>query len=249
MRTNILLAAILVWLVQMAGAAPATNELAGNWLGTLDAGGTKLRLIFRISQSSGGGWTATMDSLDQGARGIPVETVSLKDKTLRLEVAAVNGGYTGTLDTAGNKATGQWTQSGQALPLILEKQSGTNVIVAAEKLPAADVAANKLAAQKIAGTWDGTLTAGAAKLRLRFHITKSAAGAATGTMDSLDQGATGIPLRAITLKDGKVHFAVPGIGGVYEGKLGAAGSSLTGDWQQGGQSIPLELKQAAAKPK
>jgi uncharacterized protein len=245
MRTKILLAAVLALLVQIARAAPATNELAGNWQGTLDAGGTKLRLLFRITKASGG-WTATMDSVDQGARGIPVETVSLKDKTLRLEVAAVNGGYAGTFDAAGTKATGQWTQSGQSLPLILEKQSGTNVTMAVEKLSPADAAANKLAAQKVAGTWDGTLSVGPTKLRLRFHITKTAGGAATGTMDSLDQGANGIPLSAITLKDGKVHFAAPGIGGVYEGKLGAESSSLTGEWQQGGQSIPLELKQAAA---
>jgi hypothetical protein len=63
-------------------------------------------------------------------------------------------------------------------------------------------------------------------------------------MDSLDQGANGIPISAITLKDGKVRFEVPQIGGVYEGTLATDGSTLSGQWQQGGHSSPLDLQKA-----
>ena len=105
----------------------------------------------------------------------------------------------------------------------------------------------KQAALKVAGTWNGTLATGAASLRLRLNIAKSSAGAATGTMDSLDQGANGIPLSTITLKDGKLRFEAKGIGGVYEGELTPDGAKLKGQWQQGGQSLPLEFAKAAAK--
>ena len=45
------------------------QEVAGSWHGNLEVGGTKLRLVFHLAQSEGG-WRATMDSPDQGARGI-----------------------------------------------------------------------------------------------------------------------------------------------------------------------------------
>jgi hypothetical protein len=79
------------------------------------------------------------------------------------------------------------------------------------------------------------------------NISKSSPGNATGTLDSLDQGANGIPLSTITFKDGKVRFEARGIGGVYEGKLAADGLTLTGQWQQGGQTLPLEFKKPATK--
>lgn len=245
MKKTILLLAVtaLMWSAAAFGAA-ATNDVAGNWNGTLAAGPVKLRVVFKISKGAGGGLTAKMDSLDQGARDIPVDTVTVKDKTLRLEVKSVKGVYEGMLDAGGTKATGQWTQGPQSLPLTLEKRAGTDSALEAEKLSPADQAANRQAALKVAGTWNGVLATGATSLRLRLNLSKSGSGTATGTMDSLDQGATGIPLSAITLKDGKVRFEARGIGGVYEGTLAADGSTLNGQWEQGGQTLPLEFKQA-----
>jgi hypothetical protein len=225
-----------------AAFGAATNDLTGNWSGTINAGSIKLRVVFKITKSVSGELTAKMDSPDQGARDIPVDAVSVKDKTIRMEVKVVNGFYEGTLDAAGTKATGQWTQGPQSLPLILERGQGAGTLSETEKLSPADLAASKLAAEKIAGIWNGSLAAGAVNLRLRVKISKTTTGAAAGTLDSLDQGANGIPLNAITYKDGKVRFEARGIGGVYEGTLAADGSTLTGQWQQGGQTLPLDFK-------
>ena len=41
-----------------------------------------------------------------------------------------------------------------------------------------------------------------------------------------------------------MRFEVPGIGGLYEGALAADGSALTGQWHQGGQTLPLDLQRA-----
>jgi hypothetical protein len=243
---SLLAATVLMWSAVAFGAA-TTNDLTGNWNGTLEVGSIKLRVVFKITSAGGGGLTAKMDSIDQGARDIPVDAVTVKDKTLRMEVKSVNGVYEGTLDGAGMKATGQWTQGPQSLPLTLEKRRGTDSAFEAEKLSSADQAANKQAALKVAGTWDGALATGAATLRLRLKISKSSTGAATGTMDSLDQGAMGIPLSAITLKDGTVRFEARGIGGVYEGKLASDDSTLKGQWQQGGQTLSLDFKKATTK--
>jgi len=221
--------------------------MVGSWNGTLDAGSIKLRVVFKISKDAGGGLTAKMDSIDQGARNIPVDTVTVKGNVLHMEVKAVHGVYEGTLDATGRKAAGEWTQGSNSLPLTLEKGEASNSAFEKEMLSSADQAANKQAALKLAGTWNGTLAAGTANLRLRLNLSRSSTGTATGTMDSLDQGANGIPLSAITLNDGKVRFEARGIGGVYEGTLAADGANLTGQWRQGGGTLPLDFKKATAK--
>ena len=75
-----------------------------------------------------------MDSLDQGARDIPVETITVKGNTVRLEVKTVQGVYAGALNDAGNKMTGTWKQGGQSLPLTLERSQGTEVASEPEPL-------------------------------------------------------------------------------------------------------------------
>jgi hypothetical protein len=74
---------------------------------------------------------------------------------------------------------------------------------------------------------------------------KTAAGTATGTIQSLDQGAHDIPLSAITCKEGVIHFEARGIGAYYDGTLRSSGVMLGGEWHQSGQSFPLEFKKAA----
>ena len=247
MKNAISLLAAIGLLTPVLAFSAATNDATGNWKGTLDVGSVKLRLVFKINKTAGGDLNAKLDSLDQGVRDIPVDTVTVKNKAMRLEVKTIDGVYEGTIDAAGTKAIGQWKQGAQALPLTLERVQGAEPASEAEKLSPSDLAASKQAAQKIAGTWNGTLAVGAANLRLRLNISKTAAGAATGTMDSLDQGANGIPVSTITHKEGKVHFEVSGIGGVYEGTLAADGLALSGHWHQGGQTMPLDFTKAPPK--
>jgi hypothetical protein len=246
MEKMISLLAVTLLSSALGFGASATNDIVGNWKGTLDVGSVKLRLVFRISKDAAGKLTAKMDSLDQGARDMPVDTVTFKDGKLRMELKSISGVYEGTLDKAGKNVTGQWTQAGQPFPLALERSQGTTVASEAEALLPADLAASQQAAQKLTGSWNGTLNAGGTNLRLLVKISKAASGAATGTMDSLDQGAKDIPLSRITYKESNVRFEAPGIGGVYEGTLASDGATLAGQWQQGGQSLTLDFKKAAS---
>lgn len=95
------------------------------------------------------------------------------------------------------------------------------------------------------GHWFGTLDAGAAKLRLALHIEKGADGALSGKMDSIDQGANGIPLSAVTAQEKAFSFTIPAIGGSYKGTLNAAGDGIDGTWSQGAGSLPLSFKRTA----
>lgn len=94
------------------GASPAD----GIWLGTL--GGT-LRVQLQLKLGPAG--TCALDSLDQGAPGIPCNNLQLSGQTLTFDVPAVQGKYSGTLSADGKTISGTWTQ-GTPQPLVLERQ-------------------------------------------------------------------------------------------------------------------------------
>lgn len=92
----------------------------GTYLGTLQAGPARLRLVFRIERARGERGAGTMDSLDQGAMGIPCESVVLRaDRSVTLRCAAVRGEFVGTLNADASEIDGTWTQGGQDFPLLL----------------------------------------------------------------------------------------------------------------------------------
>src|SRR6266852_6124340 len=95
-------------------------------------------------------------------------------------------------------------------------------------------AATFSSAQDVTGDWNGTLKPGGAELRLVLHITKNADGSLKATLDCIDQGADGIPVNAVTLKDSKLNLTVDAVRGTYEGKVNANASEIAGTWTQGG---------------
>ncbi|HLO00248.1 MAG TPA: alpha/beta hydrolase [Pyrinomonadaceae bacterium] len=96
----------------------------GTWQGTLETGGAKLRLAFEITKSPDGTLTGNLDSLDQGAMDIPINSIVLKDTNLRLEIKIIGGVYEGTLDEEGTTIVGHWEQGGVKLPLTFRRSSG-----------------------------------------------------------------------------------------------------------------------------
>src|SRR2546429_8902775 len=89
MRRVFFLAAIL------AGPLPA-QDVTGLWLGTIRSGPTSLRIAVHINRNADG-LNGTLDSLDQGANGIPMSSVIQQGKSVKLEVQQVGGSYAGTL--------------------------------------------------------------------------------------------------------------------------------------------------------
>ena len=98
------------------------SDIDGAWAGTLDTGSMKLRIVFHISNTEAG-LTATMDSPDQGATGIPVTSVTRGGSSLKLELKQAGGGFEGKIDDALSTIDGTWTQGGGSLPLILKRSN------------------------------------------------------------------------------------------------------------------------------
>ncbi len=111
------------WAQEAVPAPAPPPSVAGIWEGALNADGQRLRIVFHIGQAPKGGLSATMDSPDQGAAGIPVSGVTFEKGRLRLEVEAVGGHYFAELEKDGT-LQGTWSQSGAALPLTLHRTGG-----------------------------------------------------------------------------------------------------------------------------
>jgi bla regulator protein blaR1 len=104
--------------------------------------------------------------------------------------------------------------------------------------------ASALQAQNITGAWQGTLKAGPRDLRIVIKISLED-DKPKAVMYSLDQaGGQPIPASAFTKDGSNIKMTVAGIGGNYEGKLSADGSSIAGTWTQGGAPLPLNLTRA-----
>jgi pimeloyl-ACP methyl ester carboxylesterase len=98
------------------------------------------------------------------------------------------------------------------------------------------------------GSWIGTLQIGPSQLRIVFNIKADSAGAMSATLDSPDQGATGIPVSGVVLKGDSLMLGVLAVGGEYAGRLEAGDTTITGTWRQGGMSLPLIVRRSAKPP-
>ncbi|MBU4330959.1 MAG: alpha/beta fold hydrolase [Acidobacteria bacterium] len=94
----------------------ADKRIEGSWLGTLNAMGTELRLVFNISRSEDGTLAATMDSLDQGSMGNPMDGVRFEDGKWILELKRAGVTYTAELSEDGQTLKGIFKQGGFTAP-------------------------------------------------------------------------------------------------------------------------------------
>ena len=207
--------------------SPTPQSIAGDWSGELSAGAATLPLVFHIQATPEGKLAATLDSPAQGSYRIPIASVELKGTELKMEAPVIHGTYSGDVSSDGKTITGTWSQ-GKPLPLVLKQTASAAALAQVKPSP-------------IDGDWSGTLHAGDNSLRLIFHFHAAPDGAINGSLDSVDQGAMGIPCANIKLMGQKLSLSVPSVHGLYEATLSADGDKLSGTWDQGAP-LPLELK-------
>ena len=98
---------------------------------------------------------------------------------------------------------------------------------------AASVSGNELT-----GKWQGNLAVGQQNVPIVFHVEKKR-GKFQATMDSPMQGATGIPVKSVSMTGNKVSFDIAVAAARYDSVL--EGERLSGTWKQSGQAFSLEM--------
>lgn len=94
----------------------------------------------------------------------------------------------------------------------------------------------------IEGIWEGELKVPGIELRIVFKISKKPDGTLTATLDSPDQGVTGMPVEKVMVKDNALYLKINSVGGIFEGKVSNDFLTIEGQWRQSGQSLPLTVK-------
>jgi fermentation-respiration switch protein FrsA (DUF1100 family) len=82
-----------------------------------------------ITKGADGKLVTTLDSPDQGARGIPVEETSFEKGHLRLTAKSINGGFEGDINAEYSSINGTWTQNGGSLPLVLNRTDKVTEVI------------------------------------------------------------------------------------------------------------------------
>ena len=95
------------------------QEITGQWNGLLKVPGSQLRLVFNVNKTDTG-YISTMDSPDQGAKGIQASMTSFQNSVLKIEVAVAGIRYEGAL-TQDNQIVGEFRQSTFSAPLVLTR--------------------------------------------------------------------------------------------------------------------------------
>jgi fermentation-respiration switch protein FrsA (DUF1100 family) len=130
----ILIAIIIFFITGINPARPIDNSInkqafvkqdnfdpEGSWGGILKISSAQLKVIFNISKNTSGNLTATLDSPDQGAYGIAVNEIEVKDDSIKFIVKLINGFYKGKYISDSLMISGVWNQAGMSLPLVLRK--------------------------------------------------------------------------------------------------------------------------------
>lgn len=207
-----------------AGGAQPAPAVHGDFVGTLGP----LHLKLHITAAPDGTLSGTLDSPDQGAAGIPCTDFRVEGRMLSFAVPAVRGTWSGTIENGGATLAGTWSQ-GSPMPLTFTRDT----FVAASKPSPVD------------GFWLGAIQAGGQSLRIQISVKSDSAGREYCSLDSLDQGAFGLPCANVALTGAQFSFDIPAVRGHWSGALSGDGRSLTGTWSQG-QPLPLNFERRAA---
>ena len=228
---NKLFCGLLVSLFMNVGANAQTVE--GDWQGTIKADGVELRVLLHVTKDEKGTLKATFDSIDQGARGLPISAISLKDSTLNFELQVAGGSYEGKINADHTRINGAWTQGGRSFPLEF-----TRITVLQETKKKTPKPSD------IDGAWIGGRSIERFVLRIITYEDEM-----TAEVDSPDQKGFGIPVTTITRDGAELKFEVKSIAGVYDGKINPELTTISGTWKQMGRSIPLVLKRTSEFPR
>jgi uncharacterized protein len=124
-------------------------------------------------------------------------------------------------------------------------RSKSRIRILARVLGALAVGTAAAPAPPVVGDWEGRLNAGGSSLRVVLHVTQDSDRKLRGTVDSPDQGATGIAISSISFKPPDVHFEIERLASSYDGKMNEDNSEIGGEWKQEGGSFALMFKRTS----
>src|SRR5262249_51520422 len=229
------------------GSAQANPMPSGHWEGAIILPGTKLQVAVDLKSpaKTDDNWSGTIDIPAQMLRGYALGDVKVAQTQVKFMMPNIPGDpvFDGRLTDDGKHLDGNFSQNGRTFHFALER--------AEAKQRSGETPSHGVPGTGVAGHWQGSLRPGTGpiELRLVLHVIDGGSGALQATLDSLDQGANGIPVSSIALTNNDVHLELTDIQASYQGKLSTDGSEIVGTWKQASLEAALVFKRLSAPPK
>ncbi len=206
------------------------QDADGDWHGTVKSSASENQLVIHIRKAADSRYAGSMDIPDLGVSGIPLETIAADGRSLVFTASSVGGAYRGTWDPAQNRWKGEWTRAGATSALDLARGG-------AAEAPQGPFTG-------LDGNWDAVFVDGQVRLRVVLRIKVEATGTIT-TLDSPDQGISGLAVSALRRNGAAVRIEMRSIASVIEATLDVREQVLTGNWVAGGKNYPIAFNRRA----
>lgn len=135
------------------------KKFAGVWIGSIDAGGQAMTVIFKLQEKEGK-LSGTGESPEQGGGAITLENFVINGNKIQFEIPAVQAGFDGVYKEDKKNIDGTLVINQQGMPLLLTKDE--KAVIEPEK--------------KFDSFWEGTLNVQGTNLRLVIKTFKKADG-------------------------------------------------------------------------
>lgn len=109
----------IVFFVFLCSLRVDAQDIFGTWSGELNVGRYSLSVVFNISEDENGNKSCTLDSPDQGVKGVKTTVVLISKDSIKLDIPHIGADYKGCMK--GGRIIGKFTQSGYVLDLVLER--------------------------------------------------------------------------------------------------------------------------------
>ena len=108
----------LSFILVVVSLTAKSHEISGVWFGELNAGQSKINLIFNISEDNTGATVCTLDSPDQGVKNIPAQLSFLNSDSIKINIPSFGASYEGIITK--DVITGKFSQAGFDFDLNLK---------------------------------------------------------------------------------------------------------------------------------
>ena len=92
------------------------------------------------------------------------------------------------------------------------------------------------------GNWAGEVKTRDGVLHLALHIWPDQKKQLVGFAEILSHDGESARVDSIAFKEGELHFEIPSVSGIYDGRLNARETVIRGTWKRSSRSAPLVLK-------
>jgi len=198
----------------------------------------EVKIAVDLGKKADGAWIGAITIPGTTAADVPLDAFAISGASVKFHAGLLESPtFNGTLSADGVSIAGDVANVRGAVPFQLKRTGEGKVNVPAPSTPFAQ-------AKDVEGSWEGAIQVGDRTVRLSLKIAPGGEGVTAATLVNLGQGIS-VPITTVTFTNKELRLEARAITGSFVGKFGADGT-ITGEWAQGPQKLPLTFKRTAS---